>query len=202
MSAISSLDNQQIRSFIAAELPEEVKSGLRQLQTDLKSAGHTFVKWVPPEGIHITLKFLGSIPATKVSEISKIMEASSQGFPQFQIKTSGLGAFPNLRQPRILWLGISSGVDKLTALQQCIDIPLVPLGFAQEMRPFTPHLTLARLRERTSPQERQEFGKLVMETRFETAYEVNINSLSLMRSQLLPGGAVYSRLAEVKLQRP
>ena len=199
MTSGRSVENQQIRSFIAIELPGEAKLGLHQLQDALKLAGHTFVKWVTPEAIHLTLKFLGSISTTKVAEVSRAMSEVSQGFSSFQIKLGGLGAFPNLRQPRILWLGIGGEVDKLTALQQCIDASLVPLGFTQEKRPFTPHLTLARLRERTSPQERQEFGKLVMKISFAATYEVSVNSLSLMRSQLLPDGAVYSRLAEVRL---
>jgi len=194
------LNNQQIRSFIAIELPEKVKSGLHQLQAELKLAGYTFIKWVAPEGIHLTLKFLGNIPLKKVAGVTKAMEEVSQFFPSFQLEIGGLGAFPSLRQPRVLWLGVGGEVDKLVALQQGIDAALVPLGFAQEARPFTPHLTLARLREGASPRDRQDFGELVMKTPFEVNYEVGVNSLSLMRSQLLPSGAAYNCLAEVKLK--
>ena len=195
------LNDQQIRSFIAIELPEEVKSGLHQLEAQLKSAGHDFVKWVAPEGMHLTLKFLGNISAQKVAEITRVMEEASQGVSPFQLKISGLGAFPNLRQPRVLWLGVEGEVDKVVSLQQRIDAGLVPLGFVGERRPFTPHLTLARLRERTLPGERRDFGELVMKTPVEVNYEVGVNSVSLMRSQLLPGGAVYSRLAQVRLKK-
>lgn len=194
------LNKQQIRSFIAIELPEEVKSGLHQLQAELKLAGHTFIRWVAPEAIHLTLKFLGNISPQKVAEITRVIEEASQGVISFQLKVGGLGAFPNLRQPRVLWLGIGGEVDKLVALQQRIDSGLAPLGFDQETRPFSPHLTLARLREGTSPQDRRDFGELVMKTPLEFNYEVTVNSLSLIRSQLLPGGAVYSCLAEVKLK--
>jgi 2'-5' RNA ligase len=195
------LNDQQIRSFVAIELPEEVRSGLRQLKAELKSAGHDFVKWVAPEGIHLTLKFLGNISAQKVAEITRVMEEASQGLAPFQLNISGLGAFPNLRQPRVLWLGVGGEADKLVALQQRIDTGLVPLGFAQEMRAFSPHLTLARLRERTSPQDRRDFGELVMKTPVEVNYKVGVDSVSLMRSQLLPSGAVYSRLAGVRLKK-
>ena len=194
------MSNEQIRSFIAVGLPEEVKSGLHQLQAGLKLAGHTFVKWVAPENTHLTLKFLGNISPQKVAEITRVMEEASQGVVSFQLKIGGLGAFPNLRQPRVLWLGVGGEVDKLVALQQRIDGGLVPLGFAQETRPFTAHLTLARLREGTSPQARRDFGELVMKTPLEINYEISVTSLNLMRSQLLPSGAVYSRLAEVKLK--
>lgn len=194
------LENREIRSFIAIELPGEVKAGLHQLQSELKSAKHDFIKWVAPEGIHITLKFLGNISSRKVTEITKAMEEASRNASCFQLELSKLGAFPNLRQPRVLWLSVGGEVDKLIALQQCIDAALSPLGFVQETRPFAPHLTLARLRERSSPQDRRDFGELVMKTPVEVNYKINVGSVSLMRSQLLPSGAVYSCLAEGKLE--
>jgi len=195
---VTPLNDQQIRSFIAVELPEEVRSGLHQLQAELRRPGHGFVKWAAPGGIHLTLKFLGNIAPQKVSEITGVMEQASQGVSSFQLKIGGLGAFPNFRRPRVLWVGIGGEVDRLVDLQQRLDRGLVPLGFAPETRPFTPHLTLARLRQGTSPQDQRDFGESVMKTPLEVAYEMNVSSLSLMRSQLLPGGAVYSRLAEVK----
>jgi len=193
------LSNQQIRSFIAIELPEEVKTGLRRIQTELKLPEHTFVKWVAPESIHLTLKFLGNISPQKVTEITEVMEQASQGVSPFHLEVTEVGAFPNLRQPRVLWLGIKGAIDKLVAWQQRIDSGLVPLGFSKETRPFTPHLTLARLRDGASPKDRVSFGEMIMKTPVEVSYKINVNSLSLMKSQLLPGGAVYSRLAEVKL---
>jgi len=126
------------------------------------------------------------------------MEQASQGVSSFQLKIGGLAALPNFGRPRVLWVGIGGEVDRLVDLQQRLDRGLVPLGFAPETRPFTPHLTLARLRQGTSPQDQRDFGESVMKTPLEVTYEMNVSSLSLMRSQLLPGGAVYSRLAEVK----
>ena len=195
---VTPLNNQQIRSFIAVELPQEVRSGLHHLQAELRQPRHAFVKWAAPEGIHLTLKFLGNIAPQKVSEITAVMEQASQGVSSFQLKIGGLGAFPDFRRPRVLWVGIGGEVDRLVDLQQRLDRGLVPLGFAPETRPFTPHLTLARLRQGTSPQDQRDFGESVMKTPLEVTYEMNVSSLSLMRSQLLPGGAVYSRLAEVK----
>ena len=194
------MNNQQIRSFIAIELPEEVKAGLHRLQTELTLPQYTFVKCVAPESIHVTLKFLGNISPQKVAEITKVMEQASQGVSPFQLQISDVGAFPNMRQPRVLWVGIKGELDKLAAWQKRIDDGLVPLGFVKETRPFTPHLTLARLRENCSPGDRRDLGELVMKTPVEVDYKVAVNSLSLMRSQLLPGGAIYSRLAEVKLK--
>lgn len=194
------MNNQQIRSFIAIELPDEVKAALASLQAELKLAEHTFVKWVTPEGIHLTLKFLGNIVASRVSEIEKAVGEAVQGISSFKLEISDLGVFPNLRQPRVLWVGVGGEVDRLIVLQRRVDEALIPLGFTPESRPFSPHLTLARLRERVSPRERRDFGELVQKTPFVAKYLVEVGAISLMRSQLLPAGAVYSRLAEIKLE--
>jgi 2'-5' RNA ligase len=197
---VKTVDNQKIRSFIAIELPQEVKTGLHRLQDELNLPQHTFVKCVAPEGIHLTLKFLGNISPQKVAEITGVMEQASLGVSPFQLQITEVGAFPTMRQPRVLWVGIKGELDKLTGWQKRIDDGLVPLGFAKETRPFTPHLTLARVRDGCSPGDRRSLGELVMKTPVEFNYALAVNSLNLMKSQLLPGGAVYSRLAEVKLK--
>jgi 2'-5' RNA ligase len=197
---VKTVDNQKIRSFIAIELPQEIKTGLNRLQAELKLPQHTFVKCVAPEGIHLTLKFLGNISPQKVAEITGVMEQASLGINPFQLQITEVGAFPTMRQPRVLWVGIKGELDKLTGWQKRIDDGLVPLGFAKETRPFTPHLTLARVRDGCTPGDRRSLGELVMKTPVEFNYALAVNSLNLMKSQLLSGGAVYSRLAEVKLK--
>ena len=194
------MSDQTIRSFIAVELPEAVKTGLQQLQTELTLPQYSFVKCVSPQGIHLTLKFLGNVSSQKITEITRVMEQASQGVSPFQLQITEVGAFPNLRRPRVVWVGIKGDVDKLVSWQQRIDMGLVPLGFAKEARPFTPHLTLARLRENCSPGDRLHFGEMFAKAHVEVDYNFTVNSLNLMKSQLLPTGAVYSRLAEVKLK--
>jgi len=189
----------EIRSFIAIELSDEVKVALTDLQAKLKLAEHTFVKWVAPEGIHLTLKFLGNVASSKITDIVKAMEKSAKGISPLKLEFHNLGAFPNLRQPRVLWVGVGGEVDRLIELQQRIDQALIPLGFTPESRPFSPHLTLARLREGASSQQKQSLGELVQKTPFEAKYSMPVKTVNLMRSQLLPTGAVYTRLAEVKL---
>jgi len=190
---------EEVRSFIAIELPEEAKIGLGKLRNELERTEYTFVKWVNPEGIHLTLKFLGNIPFKQVAEISEAMEGATQGISPFYLEISGLGAFPNLKQPRVLWVGISGELDKLLGLQRNIDSALSPLGFTKEERPFVPHLTLARIRERASPGERRTFGELVVSTSFEDKYHFAADAINLMRSQLAPAGAIYTRLSLVGL---
>ena len=192
---------EEIRSFIAIGLSVEVKGGLARLRSELERAEHTFVKWVDPEGIHLTLKFLGNIPFKQVAEITKAIEKATQGISPFHLEISGLGAFPNLKQPRVLWVGIGGEIDKLLSLQQNIDSTLAPLGFAKEERSFVPHLTLARIRQGASLIERRSFGELAMFTNFEIKYPLDVKNISLMRSQLTPKGAIYTRLSVVELQK-
>ncbi len=191
---------EQVRSFIAIELPDKVKAGLVQLEAQLKLGKPPSVKWVDPSGIHLTLKFLGNIAVDRIPEITKAMEKAAQGIPPFHLEVKGLGAFPNLKRVQVAWVGISGEVDKLGQLQQRIESNLVPLGFTAESRPFTPHLTLARLRDRASPEERQGFGQLIASTRFETVYTMQVDCINLMRSQLTREGAIYSRLSSVGLR--
>jgi 2'-5' RNA ligase len=191
----------EIRSFIAIELPEEVREGLARLRSELERDEHRFVKWVDPGGIHLTLKFLGNIPFKQVTEITKAIEEAAQGISPFHLEISGIGAFPNLKQVRVLWVGISGEVDKLSMLQQNMDSALAALGFAKEERSFVPHLTLARIRQGASPSERRSFGDLVGSTIFEDKYHIKVNAISLMKSQLTPAGAIYTRLSVVGLGR-
>lgn len=193
-------DPEQIRSFVAIELPEEVRKGLARLRDELERDEHRFVKWVDPGGMHLTLKFLGNIPSKRVTEVTGAMEEATHGISPFHLEISGLGAFPGLKQVRVFWVGIGGDVDKLSKLQQTIDAALAALGFAKEERPFVPHLTLARIRQGASPSERRSFGELVDSTIFEEKYPVEVEAVNLMKSQLTPAGAVYTRLAVVRLR--
>ena len=190
---------EQVRSFIAIELPDELKLGLAQLETQLKLGKQPWVKWVDPCSIHLTLKFLGSIAVDRISEIIRVMEEAIQGIPPFLLEVKDLGVFPSLRRVQVIWVGISGEVDKLSQLQQHLESNLARLGFAPETRLFTPHLTLARLRNQTSLDERQSFGQLIATTRFEVTYTIKVDAINLMRSQLTREGAIYSQISSVGL---
>ncbi len=192
---------EQVRSFIAIELPDELKLGLAQLEAHLKMSKQPWVKWVDPYSIHLTLKFLGSIAADRISEITKAMEEAIQGIFPFYLEVKDLGVFPNLRRVQVAWVGISGEVDKLSQLQQHLESNLARLGFAPETRPFTPHLTLARIHNRASLDERQRLGQLIASTRFEATYTIKVDAISLMRSQLTREGAIYSQISLVKLKK-
>jgi len=193
---------EQIRSFIAIDLPDELKLGLTQLEARLKLDKQPWVKWVNPDSIHLTLKFLGNIAIDRTGEITRAMENAVQGISPFHLEVKELGVFPNLRRVQVAWVGISGEVDKLSQLQKRIETTLTPLGFAPESRAFTPHLTLARLRDQASLDERQRFGQLITNAKFEAAYTIEVDAISLMRSQLTREGAIYSRISLVELKKP
>ena len=191
---------EHVRSFIAIELPEGVKTGLTRLQNQLKAANHSPVKWINPGSIHLTLKFLGDVPVDKINSITRALETATREIPPFQLEVKDLGVFPNLNKVRVVWVGVSGDITRLGQLQQRIESNLAILDFTPETRAFTPHLTLARLREQASPDERQNFGQLIGNTKFESVYKFRVDSISLMRSQLTREGAIYSRLSSAKLK--
>ncbi len=191
---------EQVRCFIAIELTEEVKRGLKTIQAQLKSGGQFPVKWADPYGIHLTLKFLGNVAEDRLGEITAAMEEASHGVSPFQLEVKELGVFPNPRRVQVAWVGVGGEVEKLGTLQQRLESGLEGLGFAPENRRFTPHLTLARVRDQASADERERFGQLIADTGFEAGYSLPVEAINLMRSQLTREGAIYSRLSSVELK--
>jgi len=193
---------EQIRSFIAIELPAELKLELVQLEAQLKSGEQPGVKWVDPDGIHLTMKFLGNIAVDRVEGITRAMEEAVCGISPFQLKVKELGVFPNFKRVQVAWVGLTGEVDKLAQLQKRIESNLTPLGFSPESRPFAPHLTLARLRAQTSPDEKQRFGQLIANTTFEAAHTIEVDAINLIKSQLTREGAIYSQINSIRLEKP
>jgi len=193
---------EQIRSFIAIELPDEIRSALAELQTGLQKEKQPAVKWVDPYGIHLTLKFLGSIAVSQINDVTSAIEQAARGFTPLALEVKDLGVFPNFKRVRVVWVSMGGDISRLKQLQQRLESSLIPLGFARESRPFTPHLTLARVREKASPTEQQRFGQLIASAKFETAHHFTADSISLMQSQLTTGGAIYRQITSASLKKP
>ncbi len=191
---------EQIRSFIAIELPGEVKDELVSLQERLKTVDPLCARWVNPAGIHLTLKFLGNIGMHRVDSICQAIGDASRGISPFHLSLGKMGAFPNLRRIQVVWVGLAGNLDQLKELQRKIEANLVPLGFPPEGRLFTPHLTLARLREAVNPSFYQALGHIITNTGIESNPSFKVNSVSLMRSQLSRTGAVYTELKSIELK--
>ncbi len=191
---------EKIRAFIAIELPEEVKADLSSVQGRLKPEQHPYVKWVSVAGIHLTLKFLGNIDQEKVSPIAEAMAQAAQKASPFRLEVGALGAFPNLRRPQVIWVAVGGEVEKLASLHRGIDQSLVALGFPPESRSFTPHLTLGRLKERASAEERRRIGEALLAAKGEGVVPFQVTEISLMRSTLTPKGAIYNRICSIQLE--
>lgn len=194
------MSQEKFRSFIAIELPVEIRQKLGELESRLKS-GAEAVRWVNPNSIHLTLKFLGDIAIDRIGEVTTAMEEAARGVAPFSIQVKDAGVFPDVKRARVAWVGLSGETARLLQLQQRLESNLQPLGFAVEARALTPHLTLARIEDRASADERQRFGRLVVGTAFE-AGSIKVDAISLMRSQLSRAGAIYSRLAVAALKAP
>lgn len=190
-----------IRTFIAIELPQDVRQALAQAQSALRSASgeaERWVKWVQPGSIHLTLKFLGETPSSRLEAIGQAMATAVQGRCPFPLRLGQAGCFPNARQPRVLWIGLAGEMESLHSLQAAVEATVAPLGFPTESRRFAPHLTLGRLRDDASPEARRRLGAAI-ESLHAPDISFVADSISLMRSDLRPTGAVYTCLAEIPL---
>ncbi len=183
-----------MRSFIAIELPETTKLSLAELQQEFKNCG-TDIRWVKPENIHLTLKFLGNIEEKNVSSIVKKIEGACNKYTAFSLEISGVGVFPNTKSPRVLWVGVI-GNEVFNGLQQEIESGMASLGFQRENRKFIPHLTLGRFKSSQGKGALLDKIQLYENNRFGL---IDVMSISLMRSDLSPAGARHTRIAEVSL---
>jgi 2'-5' RNA ligase len=190
---------ENIRTFIACELSTELRQKLARLQAFLKLDVQTTIKWVKPDGIHLTLKFLGNIPVASTSDVTKAMTNAAKQISPFYLEIKTLGAFPNLERVQVIWLGLGGELDKLTLLQQLVESNLIQLGFSAEQRRFKPHLTLARLGKEVPSSDRQQIGKLIAGLSFDTHDRIIIDSINLIRSQLTREGAIYNRISSANL---
>jgi 2'-5' RNA ligase len=183
-----------VRSFIAIELPESVRSALSGIQRELKKSGAD-VRWVRPENIHLTLKFLGTIEESMVRNITDILQKACGKYSAFTLTLSGAGAFPHARAPRVVWVGTEEN-GALVDLQRDIEEGLASLGFDQERRTFAAHLTLGRFK---SPRGKQTLMETLETYRERELGSLEVGSISLMKSDLGPAGAKYTKLAEIRL---
>jgi RNA 2',3'-cyclic 3'-phosphodiesterase len=184
-------DEKRLRVFIAIGLPEKIVSKLGALQQALTAYGLK-IRWSRPENIHLTLKFLGDVAGSRIQEIQAAVVDAVKGTGPMTLSVKGIGVFPGVKRPRVLWAGISGQTDALQRLQENLDRHLVALGFEAETRRYTGHLTLGRVKE--GRQDATRFAS-ALEEFSETASEpFTVDAVSLYQSRLLPSGPVYTRL--------
>jgi 2'-5' RNA ligase len=194
---------EQVRTFIAIELDETINAALTDLQEQLKAkVPRGSVRWVKPEGIHLTLKFLGNVPSDRIEKIERALSQACSGLPAFSFSVGSLGCFPNPRRPRVVWVGVQEESGTLKRLQKAVEDGMEKLGFAPEGRRFHAHLTLGRTQRRASSGDVRRLGQLVEETDIGQLGQMEARAVSLMKSDLRPTGAVYTQLAAVELEEP
>ena len=192
-------EESELRLFVACELPPEMRAALSALQDTLRRRGAPPVRWVRPEGIHLTLKFLGSVPAERATGICAALTPIVEGIRPFALSLGSIGTFGGRRGARVLWVAVEGDVPRVAELQRRVEAALAPLGFPTEDRAFSPHLTLARVADNVGADERERLWDMAKATSAAEAAPVTIREVSLMRSILGPGGAVYQRLAAFPL---
>lgn len=190
-----------LRAFIAVSLADDIKAKLKAIQARMKPfLSHHAIKWVQPDAIHITLKFLGNIQPADVDRIITALD-NAIFTERFVLSFADFGCFPSCAKPRVMWVGTESH-PALNALHQTIEQRLTVLDFTPEDKPFRPHLTLARVNEkahfRCTPDEIHEAKTIVREIIHGT--EMPVHSVHLFQSRLTSRGAIYSLLHDFKLK--
>ncbi len=188
-----------LRAFIAIKLSGELKGHIAELQAELKrrAFGRDGLGWVKPEGLHLTLRFLGDIAEEQVGALGTLLREVAAGIKPFALEARGVGAFPNPRAPRVIWLGLQGTPESMAALRRMqagIEAGVAGLGFPREPREFTAHLTLARVRDRQSG---AALAKVLEANHDRAVGSFTAASVGLIKSELRPAGAVYTTLVEV-----
>jgi len=184
-----------VRLFFAVNLPADEQERLHHATARLRATDLP-VRWVPPQNLHVTLRFLGTVAEPVVAAVQDAGARAAEGLAPFDARLGGIGAFPNARRPRVIWVGVRDA-EPLLRLHAALERALAPLGFAPEDRAFQPHVTLGRVRDGARPGQLARFGELAAAV--DDAGRLPARSLDLMRSELGPGGARYERIGAASL---
>lgn len=187
------------RIFIAINFPKKeiLTAKLAKMINEIK---HLPMRWVKPEMLHLTLSFLGNIEEDDLPKIKKIVEKITSFYSPFIIKFSGIGAFPDLKKPRILWIGAHEEKGILIKLQETLRQELISAGFALEEKKYQPHITIGRIKEKLSSSHIKTIQKFYQKYSQADFGENSIESVDIMESILLPDGPVYKILESIKFK--
>ena len=187
--------NKCIRTFIGIPLSSQTRDIFKNVQNDFKNL-NADVKWVQPDNIHLTLKFLGEIDPKKLRSIQDIFPSLFQNFSRFDVTITHLGAFPNAEKPRVIWAGITQNAELITAVAVHLENTLANLGFPKEDKKFSPHITLGRVRSFKNIEKLSEsvdtYQKLL-------PLNQSIDTIILFKSTLTSRGSIYEQLNEARL---
>jgi len=189
-----------LRAFIAVEIPPEIHQAIEKKTAPIRAAlNKNLVRWVPTGNIHLTLKFLGDVSPTNLEMLAQMLNAEVSKHQEFEMEFRGLGAFPNPRRPRVIWIGIQAPAG-LEALQHGIEAATATLGYPAEKRPFSPHLTVGRVKQKISSAGIQKIRAALEETHIGSLGSTKVSAVHLFKSDLKPTGAVYTQLFSAPLK--
>ncbi len=183
----------EVRTFVAIEFSAELQREIGQIQSKLKGE-LSQLKWVAKSNFHLTLKFLGDVDQRKIPMMAVGLKKAIRGLDSFSLGFAGVSGFPGIHLPRVIWLGVSQGNTELVRLQKKVDQELVAQGFESEKRAYHPHLTLARSKPET---DLAVVGKRLSQIKVEATRMDLIKSIRIMKSDLHPGGPIYTCLEEI-----
>jgi 2'-5' RNA ligase len=186
-----------IRSFLAIDFPEKVKETIAAYSRALGRIP-SGIKWVSPNQVHLTLKFFGSLPQESIDKMGSPLSEVASEYPGLKLTLKGIGAFPNLFRPRVVWIGLGGDLESLGKMQKAIDQALIPLGIPQEDRPFHPHLTLGRNK---SNELNQGLYQELSRWPGEETPPFRVEALTLYQSDLKPTGPIYTPLGLFPLKQ-
>ncbi len=184
-----------MRVFVAINLNSKERARLAEAAGGLREAGYP-IRWLPAENVHLTLKFLGEVPDERIPELAAAVDGAVHGLEAFPMVVNGFGAFPSPRRPQVVWAGIERN-PTLGTLQGRVDEAMAELGFQREDRAFRPHLTLGRAQRRARVADFKGLEELLQGAFYEDTIEVR--GVDLMRSRLMPRGALYDILHTARL---
>lgn len=188
-----------IRAFIAIPLPVEIRNRLGTIIDQLQRKTPSVVRWVTPENMHLTLKFLGNISPGNLDHLKQVLASEAAHHTASTLCLEGLGAFPNRNRPRVIWVGVKAQ-PALFELQQSIDRETARLGYPSEERGFSPHLTLGRISPHAGPGEIRQIAEALATYQVGEVATAPVAEIILFRSDLRPGGAMYIPLFKARLK--
>ena len=188
-----------LRAFIAVEIPVGIHQAIKKQTAPIQAAlNASLVRWVPAENVHLTLKFLGDVSPANIDLLKQMLSAEVSHHRAFEVRFEGLGAFPSPKRPRVIWIGIQAPAG-LEALQHGIEAATATLGYPDEQRPFSPHLTIGRVKQSVNSAGMQKIRAALEGTKLDSLGTAEVNAVHLYKSDLKPSGAVYTRLFSAPL---
>lgn len=183
-----------IRAFIAIDIPADIQTCMEHVSDQLREKFSNLpVRWVPPDNVHLTLKFLGDVSLKNLEILTKIIAKTVSGCQVFDISAGGIGAYPKIQRPRVIWIGLE-GPPELLALQRSIEMETSRLGYVREERPFSSHLTVGRVSRNANSREIRKISDILADYKVGFLGVAQIREVHLFKSELKPDGAVYTRV--------